>query len=119
MVTIKGTWSRTNTARWEVYQYRRALRRRMERLGGRLDFTLPQSQKDEEGEGGVHPGPKSGTFTAVVPLRNNWKGSAQNGKVALHLLEAIIDLETCRGAKLKLDRYATETHQDDTVEGLL
>jgi hypothetical protein len=116
MVTIKGTWSRTNTAREEVYSYRRALRKRMQRLGGWLDFTLPQKQKDDSYD---HPGEKSGTFTAVVPVRSNWKGPAQNGAAALHILEAVVALETCRGAKLKLDKRATTYTNDDSVMGLL
>jgi len=122
MVTIEGTWRRSNTSRSEVYEYRRSLRRRFQRLGGCIDFTLPQKQKDAPGHSpwtGGNAGPKSGTFKLTLPLHNNYKTHRQNAKAALSLARAIIDLEVCRSATLKLDHSKTTTRHDIDVVGLI
>jgi hypothetical protein len=118
MVTIKGTWTRKDTYRAEVYDWRTTFRRLAQRYGGSLEYTLPQSQKDE----GVYPqhaGTKSGTFIADVPLRNNYHTRRQNAKAALKVVEAILALETCRPPTLRLDWDATELRRDDSVAPVL
>lgn len=113
LVTIKGTWSRSNTSRSEVNWTRRRLRR----IG--VEFTLPRDQKDELDDAGRRRyGTKSGTFTAVVALQNNsgWLVRAKMGKVALHVLEAKLERELCRIPKLKIDAEATKVTTAYDVE---
>lgn len=114
MVTIKGTWSRTNTSRAEVYEWRQTLRRRARRFGGSLEYKLPQDQKDEP-EGVPGWGTKSGTFTATVPLRSNYCGQRRNENAALQVVKAVLTLELCRLPKLKLDRSATYMRNNDSM----
>jgi hypothetical protein len=118
MVTIAGTWSRKDTSRAEVYEWRRTFRRLMQKRGGSLEYTLPQSQKDA-GEYPQNMGVKSGTFVADVPLRDNYHSRRQNAKAALKVVEAILALETCRPPTLKLDWGATELRRDVTVAPIL
>ena len=118
MVTIAGTWSRTNTSREEVYDYRRVLRTRFRNLGGNVDFVLPQNQKDL-GEYPTNAGTKSGTFRASVPLRYNHHGWKKNTKVAKLVVEAILAGAFCRAPKLKVDPGRTQMRTTYAESGLL
>lgn len=117
MVTIHGTWSRTNTFRFEVYDWRQVLRRIVRRMGGSLEAILPQDQKDVEGE---RPGTKSGTFKAVIPIRTGgFLSSNKSGKVALHVLRAILERETCRPPTLRIDNTKTTVRTDFLAEPII
>lgn len=99
MVTIQGTWSRTNTSIGEVNLYRNALRRRIRRLGGTFDARLPNGQRTSRD--------KSGTFTATLPIRNFYGNRARRTRVVKLLLESIMAQEFCRSPRLKVDAAKT------------
>lgn len=124
IVTIQGTWSRTNTSREDVFWYRRQLRERARRRGIEVDFSMPNSQRDDPSynpkTGQGSPGTKSGTFKATIPLWDNFWTPDKNARVAKLVLEALQASVFCRGAKLKIDKGKTETRiRNNDVAGIL
>lgn len=110
LVTIKGTWSRTNTERHEVYWYRKRLRAVFRNLGGEMEFTLPHSQKDSA--------KMSGTFRLTLPIRSTGE-RRKDARVVKLLADAIILMRVCRPPKLSVDPNKTKTVRDDNAVGLL
>lgn len=110
VVTIRGTWSRTNTHRWEVYDYRPRIRQYLRNRGVECEFNLPQAQKDPA-EG--NPGVKSGTFTASVPLSYQPLAPRKGAKIAKKVLEALLEQELCRPPSLRVDWDRTDISIDN------
>jgi len=106
-VTVTGTWSRTDTTRFDVNFYRRRMRSRARDVGGAFDATCPY--KGQPDDGSLH-----GTFTFTVRL-----SSCQNeGKVVRHILEALALSTMCRPPKLKFDReFQADWHYPMRING--
>jgi hypothetical protein len=93
LVRLKGTWSRTNTERWEVDQYRRYMRHRLQRQGGWFDAKCPRTQPDD--------GSMTGTFDVSIPVTNLSRDRGQSVRAAKKLFEAYMAIEMCRPPKVK------------------
>ena len=102
MVTLKGTWSRTNTERWEVTQYRQAMRLALERNGGWFDAVCPRAQPDD--------GSLEGTFEVCIPVSERTSSYRQKERAAKKIFEAIMALEMCRIPRVRYTKASTRTN---------
>jgi hypothetical protein len=95
-VTLTGTWSRTHTARTEVYDYRRMMRRIVRENGGHFEAVMPRRQPGD--------GVLEGTFTVMIPVTKVYRGEVQYARAAKKLFEAMMAITMCRPPKVRYDR---------------
>lgn len=110
-VELKGTWSRTDTARWEVNFYRRQMRIRLGDNGGWFEARCPRAQPDD--------GSMEGTFQVTLPVSNGYSSDRQNIKAAKLLFQAIMALTMCRPPKVKFtDAEVYNVYARQMLEGM-
>lgn len=98
VVSLTGTWSRTQTDRSDVYAFRRIMRRRVRANGGFFDACMPRKQPGD--------GLLEGTFEVEIPVGPFYRQHPQLVRTAKKLFEAMMALEMCRPPKVKYDRDA-------------
>lgn len=95
-VEMRGTWSRTDTDKWEVTQYRRLMRERVAANGGTFDAVCPRAQPDD--------GSMEGTFHVSLPVCDGYASDRQTIKAAKLVFQAIMAMTMCRPPKVKFTK---------------
>lgn len=111
VVTLKGTWSRTNTTRSEVNLYRKTMFERVWNNGGTFIAKCPT--KGQPGDGLLE-----GTFEVTLPIGRGW-GGQNDVRVAKKLFEALLLRTMCRPPKVRYESVSTTTSFDNEVVGIL
>jgi hypothetical protein len=99
IVTLEGTWSRTQTTRADVNYYRKCMRRRAIQNGGSFDAVCPRDQA-------VGDGTLGGTFKVELPVVKGLVGRHQAIRAGKKLFEAMMCAEMCRPPKVRYTKLS-------------